>query len=252
MTAITEFIDEEQQITLETRKPEVENLLSLIQRFKRITTDTRILEIGVGSGWVQILFKEKGLSCKGLEIDPRLVEYAQERGRRYGVTPDIALGDIGAADIGTSKYDVIIASSTFEHVKDWRMGLEKVFKALAPGGLFYFYSTNKFSFRSGEYDYPLYGWWPDNWRYRIRKRRQGEQIMDWGIDFNQFTYFQLRRYFKSLGFSKVMDMIDILNPQNLNNPSMHKRLILRLCKTCKPFKHLFLFFAPGTSFVCIK
>ncbi len=252
MTAISEFIDEEERITLETRKPEVENLLTVIERFKHITSDTRILEIGVGSGWVQILFKEKGLSCRGLEIDPRLVEYAQERGRRHGITPDIAVGDIGEADIGTSKYDVIIASSTFEHVKEWRMGLQKVFKALAPGGLFYFYSTNKFSFRSGEYNYPLYGWWPDSWRYRIRKRRQGEQIMEWGIDFNQFTYFQLRRSFKNLGFSKVFDMIDILDPQHLNNPTMPKRLVLSLCKTYKPLKHLSLFFAPGTSFVCIK
>ena len=252
MTAISEFIDEEEQIRLETRKPEIENLLALIQRFKQISSQTRILEIGVGSGWVQILFKEKGLSCKGLEIDPRLVEYAQERGKRYGIMPEIELGDIGKAEIGTSDYDVIIANSTFEHVKDWQTGLQKVSKALAPGGLFYFYSTNKFSFRSGEYDYPLYGWWPDNWRYRIRKRRQGEQIMEWGIDFNQFTYFQLRRYFKSLGFSKVFDMIDILDSQHLNNPTIKKRLVLSLCKTYKPLKHLTLFFAPGTSFVCIK
>ena len=37
-----------------------------------------------------------------------------------------------------------------------------------------------------------------------------------GIDFNQFTYFQLRRAFRKLGFSEVMDRVDILDPDNLN------------------------------------
>jgi hypothetical protein len=100
--------------------------------------------------------------------------------------------------------------------------------------------------------FPFYSWLPDPWRYRLRRALQGEIIMHWGIDFNQFTYPQLRRYFKQLGFSTVMDRIDILDPDRLNHPRAHKKLILRALKNVKPLKHLFLCFSNGTLFVCIK
>jgi 2-polyprenyl-3-methyl-5-hydroxy-6-metoxy-1,4-benzoquinol methylase len=251
-TIVAQFIQEEDEHTLEDKKPEVESLLKLIRRFKAINAGTKILEIGVGSGWFQILCKEQGLSCRGLEIDPQVIEYAKQCGKRHGITPDIALGDVEKAEMGTLEYDIIIATSTFEHVKNWREGINRVFKALKPGGLFYFYSTNKFSFKSGEYDFPLYGWFPDNWRYRLRKALQGEDIMEWGIDFNQFTYFQLRRFFKTLGFSKIFDIVDILDPECLNHPTVQKKIVLKMLKTFKSLKHLALFFSSGTCFICIK
>src|SRR5262249_43127748 len=142
------------------------------------------------------------------------------------------------------------ASSTFEHVENWQKGLKRIFDALKPGGLFFFYSTNKFSFVQGEYNFPLYGWLPNGWRYRLRVARQGNGIMKNGIDFNQFTYFQLRKVFKKLGFSEVMDRVEILDPDNLNNPKFHKKLIIKILKRVKPLKELALFFSSGTLFVC--
>jgi len=249
---VSEFIQEEEQVTLESRKNEVENLLATIGRFKPITNTTKILEVGVGSGWFQIICKKDGLHCRGLEIDPSLIQYARQRGEKYGIIPDVALGNVENSDIGVSTYDIIMANSTFEHVEDWRSGLSRIFTALAPGGLLYFYSTNKFSLRSGEYDFPLYGWWPDRWRYRLRRFRQGDDIMEWGIDFNQFTYFQLRRFFKQLGFSKILDLVDILDPDALNHPTSQKKLLLNAAKNFAPLKHILLLFVSGTSFICIK
>ncbi len=182
-----------------------------------------------------------------------MIEFAQDFGRRYGIEPDIKLGNIENADIGISKYDIIIATSSFEHVEYWQKGLQNVFDALKPGGLFYFYSTNKFSFRSGEYkNFPLYGWLPDSLRYRIRISRQGDDIIKLGIDYNQFTYFQLRRFFKNLGFSIVLDVFDILNPGDLVISTILRKNILRIIKRFNIFKHLGLFFKGGTEFICIK
>ena len=180
-----------------------------ITPFKAIDENTDMLEVGVGTGWFPILCKKKGLRCKGIEISRQLVEYAHEYGGRYGIEPDIELGNIEETEIGESRYDVIIATSAFEHVERWREGLGKIHRALRPGGLFYFYSTNKFSFRSGEFDFPLYGWLPDAWRYRLRVSRQGEEIMKLGIEFNQFTFPQLRRAFRELGYTTVYDRLDL-------------------------------------------
>ena len=134
-------------------------------------------EIGTGTGWFPLLCKKNGLNCKGLEISPQLIEYAREVGRTYGIEPDIELGNLENTDLGRSTYDVIIASSVFEHVEYWQQGLKKIYDALTLGGVLFFESTNKFSFTSGEYTaVPLYGWLPNAARYKLRKMVHGEDI----------------------------------------------------------------------------
>ena len=165
---------------------------------------------------------------------------------------DIELGNIEETDIGVSKYDIIFAMSAFEHVEDWKKGIKNVFKALKPGGLLYFQSTNKFSFTSGECRFPFYGWLPNKWRYRLRVFRQGEDIMKLGIDFNQFTYARLRSFFKDIGFLKVLDLVELRDSETLYQPKAWKKIVLKACKKIKPLKHLVLCFVPTTDFVCIK
>jgi len=252
LSDVTRYIQNHRHISLDEQEKTFEIKMRYIKRFKTIDQKMKLLEIGTGTGWFPILCEKKGISCMGLEISPQLIAYARNFGRRYGIEPDIRLGNIEETDIGRSEYDVIIASSVFEHVEYWQKGIRKVFTALKPGGLFYFSSTNKFSFRSSEYNFPLYGWLPDSWRYRLRISRQGEDIMKLGIDFNQFTYFQLRRFFKELGFSIALDQVDMLDPDNLANPRIWKKIVLRILKRIKPTKHLALLFRPGTSFICIK
>lgn len=249
---VTSYIEANKHIKLEDKEPIFEVIIKYIQKFKIINKDTKILEIGSGTGWFPILCKKKGFICKGLEINPHLVEYAQQFGLKYGIEPDIELGNIEKIDIGTSKYDIIVACSTFEHIKHWQEGIKKVFNALKPGGIFYFSSTNKFSLKTSEYNFPFYGWLPNSWRYCLRIFRQGEKIMEWGIDFNQFTYFQLRRFFKNVGFSKIWDPIDSLDPYNLNSPKLWKKIVLKILRNSKPLKDLSLLFADVTEFICIK
>lgn len=228
---------------------EFENTIKRLRKFKPINADTKILEVGTGVGWFPIMCKKNGMSCEGIEICPQLVEHARMSGRKCGIEPNIVLGNIEDADIGTSKYDIVVS---LEHVEYWQMGIKKIFAALKAGGLFYFYSTNKFSLCSGEYRFPLYGWLPDKWRYRIRTFRQGEDIMKLGIDFNQFNYFQLKRFFRKLGFSNIYDQFEIIDSDNLIKPNLWKMIILKMIKAFKPMRLVGLIFSPGTLFMCIK
>lgn len=246
------YLRQQSGIKPEAIESQFEKTILRIKKFKDITPDTKILEIGTGTGWFPILCKKTGIHCEGLEICPQFVEYAKGLGRGYDVEPDIRLGNIEDSDIGSSKYDVIIALSTFEHVEHWRMGIQKVFDALKPEGLFYFYSTNKFSLVSGESAFPCYGLLPDKWRYWIQTFRRGEDIMKLGIDFNQFNHFQLNRFFRTLGFSKVFDQFDVLDADNLVNPTSRKRAVLRMIQRVDPLKRIALTLSPGTLFICMK
>jgi 2-polyprenyl-3-methyl-5-hydroxy-6-metoxy-1,4-benzoquinol methylase len=250
-TDVTKYIDNHGTIALEQRTQQFENYTRAISRYTEITPQTKILEIGTGTGWFPIFCALRGLSCKGLEISPQLIELARENGRQRGVEPDIELGNLEDYPLPPNFYDVVMASSVFEHVEDWRTGVGKVYETLRPGGVLFFESTNKFSFTSGEYTgIPLYGWLPNSWRYALRKRVEGDDIMKLGIDFHQFTHSCLRNEFKRLGFSRVLDRVDVADEAYVSTGL--RRNVVRAAKQFGLARSMALTFAEATRFICIK
>jgi len=170
LSDVARYIEKHADITLEEQKPTLENILNNIKRHKNLNGESRILEIGVGSGWFQIYCKQQGLNIRGLEISPQLLEVAREYGRRHEMELDLEVGNIEDTDIGMATYDVIVASSVFEHVEDWQKGVQKIFAALKPGGLFYFDSTNKFSLYRESITFPSMAGCPITGATRCAKR----------------------------------------------------------------------------------
>jgi 2-polyprenyl-3-methyl-5-hydroxy-6-metoxy-1,4-benzoquinol methylase len=251
LSDVTKYIENHRDITFEQKERQYENYLRAIRRYVPINSQTEILEIGTGNGWFPILCKLRGLPCKGIEISPQLVEIAMETGRERGIVPDIELGNLEDYPLPENHYDVVMASSVFEHVENWRTGMRNVYRTLKPGGVLFFESTNKLSFTSGEYTgVPLYGWLPNACRYALRKRVHGEDIMKLGIDFHQFTHGGLRREFKRVGFSQILDRIDIADEQHVS--SNFRRRTVRTAKSVGIAKTLALTFAETTRFICIK
>jgi 2-polyprenyl-3-methyl-5-hydroxy-6-metoxy-1,4-benzoquinol methylase len=252
LSDVDRYIDSHRHIALDDKQGDFDLIFGRMRQFKDIGRGARLFEVGVGIGWFPVMCMQRGMECGGLEISPQLVDYANEFARANGVTPGITLGNIEDYALDADSYDAIVATSTFEHVERWRDGIRKIFGALKPGGLFYFYSTNKFSFTSGEYNFPLYGWLPDAWRYRLRVARQGEEIMKLGIDFNQFTHAGLRRVFTSVGFSEVHDRIDIYLRYRASRERGLKYRMLGAVSGVRCLKELALLFSSGTLFICIK
>src|SRR5580704_58610 len=203
LSDVTLYLQTHRSRTIEDMRPEFDRLMRYAGKFHPIAPETRMLEVGTGIGAVPILAKMNGWNLKGLEISSQLIEYAKSWGRQLGVDPDIELNNLETADLGENCYDVIICSSVFEHVEHWETGLAKVHRALKPGGVLFWESTNKWALRSGEYPLFFYGWMPNWMRYRFRIWKQGPDIMKLGIDFHQFTYVGLRRAFRRTGFSKI-------------------------------------------------
>ena len=247
--AIRDYIAKHRDVALEDEELTFQNYLAYIGKFRTVDASTKILEIGAGTGWFPILCKARGLSCKGLDISPHLIEYAKSLGAQVGIEPDLELANIEDYEVGKERYDVIIASSVFEHVERWEIALQKVFDALRPGGVLFFESTNKFSWRSAEFNFPLYGWFPDFIRYRLRMALQGPDIMHLGIDFNQFRYGQLRRIFKNMGFRQVVDRLELADPSAKRG---WKRALIEAAQKSAAMKAMMLTFMEATTFVCVK
>jgi len=251
LSDVNRYIRKRQNSEVWEKEPQFDAIIACLERFRKIDASLKMVEVGTGMGWFPILAKLRGWNLRGLEISPQLISAAKEFGAKYGVEPDIEMGNIEETDLGENVYDVIIASSVFEHIEDWRKALKIMQRALKPGGLMFFESTNKWSLTSGEYPMPCYGWMPNWMRYRFRMMVQGPDIMKLGIDFHQFTYGGLRRAFRDAGFSASYDRAYLARPDKIGNPI--KRTMLQLCKRSRLIKFpIQTFLIDVTTFVCVK
>lgn len=89
----------------------------------------RILEVGCGWGelaeWVR---RETGAEVVALDLSPRMVELARERG------VDARVGDVQALPFADGEFDVAIAAWMLYHVPDLDTGVSELARVLRPGG----------------------------------------------------------------------------------------------------------------------
>jgi 2-polyprenyl-3-methyl-5-hydroxy-6-metoxy-1,4-benzoquinol methylase len=250
---LTYFLDISNRLTAERAESQFRENLKLLNKFRPVDSGFRILEIGPGIGWFQVNCLRNGVDCEGLELSPQCVERARELGERYGVQPKVRLGNIENTDIGESQYDAIVAESVLEHLPNWKEAVQKIYAALKPEGVFYFSSSNKFAFVSGEFRrIPLYGWFPDKVRRWIRTTVEGPGVLLWYMDCNQFRYPFLRKFLGQVGFRDIFDYIEMKDPDDLNNPTRTRRFAAKILKSSKLAKRLCLTFWPTTVFLCRK
>ena len=210
LSDVRRYLENYKTISLDKQKGVYDGIMHAVKRYKTVDANTKIIEIGTGTGWFVLFCLLDGLQCRGMEISPALIQRAKEIAAEFNVEPDIELGNLEDCDLGIEKYDIAICSNVFEHVEFWREGIRKVTQSLKPGGLLFFESTNKFSFTSGEYSKcPLYGWMPNQMRYALRKALQGDDIMKLGIDFHQFRHSTLRREFEKNGYRTILDRVQM-------------------------------------------
>lgn len=90
---------------------------------------TRILEVGCGWGelaeWVG---RETGAEVVAVDLSPRMVELARERG------VDARIGDVQALPFADGEFDVAIAAWMLYHVPDLDRGVAELARVLRPGG----------------------------------------------------------------------------------------------------------------------
>lgn len=249
-----DYIRLREAIPVEAHAHEFDTQMRRFAKLVPVGEQTRLFEIGPGSGWLLIHAAKLGLRCGGIELNPELADFAGRRARESGVEITIDVGDIQDRSLEPESCDIVVAHSVLEHVRDYRRMLENVYTALRPGGLLYFNSTNKFALRSGEYpQIRLYGWLPYSVRERIRIARQGAGIVtSAGMDFHQFTHPGLRRTLRDVGFRRLLDIYELLDVEDLNRPTRQRVLAMRAYKALPPLRHVIETFAPGTVFYCVK
>jgi SAM-dependent methyltransferase len=90
----------------------------------------RVLEVGGGPGELsERMQNELGAQVSFLDISPRMVELARER----GVT-DAEVGDVQSLPFEDDSFDTVVAAWMLYHVPDIDRGLAEIARVLRPGG----------------------------------------------------------------------------------------------------------------------
>jgi SAM-dependent methyltransferase len=92
--------------------------------------DTRVLDVGCGSGLTLVLAARRGAVPSGLDISPGLLGIARDR------LPDADLreGDMEFLPFGDAAFDAVLGVNAFQFAGDPRRALREAARVLRPGG----------------------------------------------------------------------------------------------------------------------
>jgi SAM-dependent methyltransferase len=89
----------------------------------------RILEVGCGWGELaEWIARETGADVVAIDLSPRMVELASERGI------DASVADVQQLPFADTTFDVVVAAWMLYHVPDLDRGLAEIARVLRPGG----------------------------------------------------------------------------------------------------------------------
>jgi len=113
----------------------------------------QILEVGCGTGWLSGRLNERG-SVTGIDLSPRAIEIAQQR----GVPAKFMAADFLEADFAGQSYDAVICMETLFYVSEQEKCVERMAGLLRPGGWFGISCINKYVYeRSSDIGPPQAG-----------------------------------------------------------------------------------------------
>lgn len=93
------------------------------------------LEVGYGSGVVQLALSECADALHGIDLDADPTPVTELLAER-GVDSELVQGDVYALPYEDGAFDLVVCFSVFEHLHEYERGLGEVARVLEPGGWF--------------------------------------------------------------------------------------------------------------------
>lgn len=99
-----------------------------------VGSDRRVLELGPATGHMTRVLKDRGCSVVGIEFDRAMAELAEPFCERV-IVGDLDELDLDA-ELGSDRFDVVIAADVLEHLKDPLSALRRLRRFLNENGYF--------------------------------------------------------------------------------------------------------------------
>ena len=106
-----------------------------ITRFKKLSKDMRVLEIGCGDGGNLVPFAKMECSVLGVDMSPSRIETARKCFAELGLQGDFIAADIFTVKELEHQFDLIICHDVLEHIPDKMTFVNNLKKYTKPGGV---------------------------------------------------------------------------------------------------------------------
>jgi 2-polyprenyl-6-hydroxyphenyl methylase/3-demethylubiquinone-9 3-methyltransferase len=117
-----------------------ERILLKLSKLRVPKVGESIVDIGCGTGVITAELARTGLEATGVDVVPEFIAVAEAKHPSVSFT-------VGAAEqlpFPDQSFDFANLSSLLEHVDDWRKTLREAARVLAPGGVLYLSTNNRF------------------------------------------------------------------------------------------------------------
>jgi SAM-dependent methyltransferase len=139
-------VDSDAQVR--TRK--AQKISSILQRRAPVGSGGSALDVGCGAGFVAHYLQRLGWSVVALDIADQ----------RTTSGFDFVVGRAEALPFPSETFSVVVSNQVIEHVVDAAAHLREVRRVLAPGGLAYVATPNRFAVLEPHYKLPFLSWLP--------------------------------------------------------------------------------------------
>jgi ubiquinone/menaquinone biosynthesis C-methylase UbiE len=232
----------------------VDSILARLQPHLPAGRPLQVLDVGAAQGKALIALQRRGCEAVGVEPWPDAIAVAQDLARRHSTHVDIREGSAEHLPFGDEEFDLVVAMSVMEHVRDLPQALREACRVLRPGGIFWFNSASSTSPRQAEIaGFPMFGWYP----LPVKRR-----IMAWAVAhkpglvghtetpaLNWFTPWSARRKLRRAGFGETWDRWDLYLPDEATGIA---RSAVLIAKYLRPVRIVGDVLIPGCTYAAQK
>ncbi|MBN2384148.1 class I SAM-dependent methyltransferase [bacterium] len=155
-----------------------------VLRILDLRPGSRILDVGVGSGWTSRFLGRMGHRVTGLDISPVMIEIARTQADREHIETEFQVMDMEKELPSSwhSCFDAVLFYDSLHHMENEHMVLINSFLALKPGGCLVLSEPNLL--------HPY-------------TRQTKQLVRQYGVNERGYSWWSLKKALKRAGFKKV-------------------------------------------------
>jgi ubiquinone/menaquinone biosynthesis C-methylase UbiE len=174
----------------------------------------KVADVGGGAGTLARIFARAGHCVTCIDLSKDLLEVGRRRAEEEGLEMEFINCSATSTPIPDASLDICVVPELLEHVVEWRECLDEAGRMLRQGGLLYLSTTNKLCPVQEEFTLPLYSWYPGflKRRYERLAVTTRPEVANYAKypAVNWFTFYSLRKYLITRGFSRFLDRLDMI------------------------------------------